>query len=183
MHISFAVALSLVGGLLSAGCHSSPKRVDQRPSESADVTTLIQSTDFDLLAGPVWSGTLTYLDYTSNKSTTIRSTLLVKSISPGVWTWATGYNDEPDANSSSEVRVIEKGAAIQSGDTIERVLSRIYDGDHVEITTEHADIDNKRPATIQRVYDIAPGRFSIRKLVKVEGEGEFFERHVYNWSR
>ena len=183
MRNRFAVALSLVVGLLSAGCHSSRMRVEQRPSDSADVTTLIQSTDFDPLAGPVWSGTLTYLDYTSNKSTTIRSTLLVKSISPGVWTWATGYNDEPDANSSSDVRVIEKGAAIQSGDTVERVVSRVRRGENVTITTQHDSTDNNRPATIQRVYVISPGRFSIRKLVKVEGESEFFERHVYNWSR
>ena len=183
MRNRFAVALSLVVGLLSAGCHSSRMRVEQRPSDSADVTTLIQSTDFDPLAGPVWSGTLTYLDYTSNKSTSIRSTLLVKSISPGVWTWATGYNDEPDANSSSEVRVIEKGAAIQSGDTVERVVSRVRVGESVTITTQHDSTDNNRPATIRREYIVAPGRFTIAKLVRFEGESEFFERHVYNWSR
>lgn len=131
----------------------------------------------------MWSGTLTYLDYTSNKPTTIRSTLVVKSIAPGAWTWATGYNDEPDANSASEVRVIENGAAIQSGDTVERVVSRVRVGEKVTITTQHDGTDDNRPATIRREYIVAPGRFTIAKFVRFEGEGEFFERHVYNWSR
>jgi hypothetical protein len=108
---------------------------------------------------------------------------LVAPAGKGTWSWATGYDDEPHADSASEVRLIEGGQAIQSGDTFERVVSRVRERDRVTFTTEHAGTDDNRPAKIRREYRIGPGEFSIGKLVKFEGSGDFIQRHEYRWTR
>jgi hypothetical protein len=182
MHITgrFVVLVALILPMLSLCACGTKSRERIREQASAPV---VLATDFGRLAGPTWRGTLTYLNYGSNEKSTIRSTLLVANVSEGVWSWATGYDDEPHADSASQVRLINAGAAIQSGDTVEHVLSRVARGDSVEIITRHQGTDDNRQATIQRVYEITPGRFSIVKLVRFEGEAEFFERHAYNWTR
>lgn len=166
-----------------SGCTSSQPVTPTQPPGDTQAGTRLQAADFDRLTGPTWRGALTYLNYGSNELSTIRSTLLVANVSEGVWSWATGYNDEPHADSASEVRLIDSGAAIQSGDTIERVISRTQRGTSTELTTEHQGTDDNRPATIQRVYEISPKQFSIRKLVRFDGEPKFFERHAYTWTR
>lgn len=141
-------------------------------------------TDFDTLVDHRWSGTLTYLDYTSAKNTTIRSTLRVRTVKPasGIWTIAIGYDDEPHADSASELRLIDDGSAIKNGDTVERVISRAQSPQAIEIVTEHAGKDDNKPATIRKTYRIAAKAFSITKRVKLN-EGDFFQRHEYRWTR
>lgn len=143
-----------------------------------------QPTDFDALVDHRWSGTLTYLDYTSAKNTTIRSTLRVRTAKPasGIWSIAIGYDDEPHADAASEFRLIDNGAAIKNGDTTERVISRSQSLDAIEIVTEHLGKDDSKPATIRKTYRIAANAFSITKRVKF-ADGDFFQRHEYRWTR
>lgn len=144
-----------------------------------------QPTDFDALIDHRWTGTLTYLDYTSAKNTTIRSTLRVRTVKPaaGAWTIAIGYDDEPHADSASELRLIDDGTAIKNGDTVERVISRAQSPDAIEIVTEHAGKDDNKPATIRKTYRIAGNVFSITKRVKFASSADFIQRHEYRWTR
>lgn len=141
--------------------------------------------DFDTLVDHRWTGTLTYLDYTSNKHTTIRSTLRVRTDKPssGIWSIAIGYDDEPHANAASELRLIDDGTAINSGDNTERVISRAQSPEALEIVTEHAGTDNTKPATIRKTYRISDKSFSITKRVKFTGSSDFIQRHEYRWTR
>lgn len=179
-HLSGIVTLVIAGALVACSSAPTPKGL---PAYNDAGHARVFNADLDTLIGPTWRGTLTYLNYGSDKLSTIPTSLLVARTGEAAWSWATGYDDEPHADSASEVRLIEGGQAIQSGDTIERVVSRVREGDRLSFMTEHADADDNRPATIRREYRIGPGEFSIRKLVKYEGEGDFFQRHEYRWKR
>ena len=144
----------------------------------------IEADDFNTLlptASP-WSGTLTYLDYTANKPVTIPSTFKLTKAGTG-WNFAIGYDEEPHANSASPLRLVDAGHALQTGDVTERVLSRVTQGDRIVITTESTGEDDRRPATIRKVYTISSRAFSLQKLVKFTGDADFFERHIYRWTR
>lgn len=144
----------------------------------------IEPDDFNVLlpAGAGWTGTLTYLDYTANKPVTIPSTFKLTKADTG-WLFAIGYDDEPHANSASPLRLAEAGEALQNGDTTERVLGRVKQGERVVITTELSGEDDGKPASIRKVYTISSSAFSLHKLVKFAGDADVFERHIYRWTR
>jgi len=162
---------------LIPGCRS--------PASSAPhhASSAVVASDFDVLQGDSWSGTLTYLDYSSGKTTTIRSTLQVTRVAEGSWTFAVGYNDEPHANAADEVRLEQGGLAIRSGDSVEHVVGRTERTGHIEIVTEQPGEDNGTAAVIRRVRTIAPREYSLAKYVCPEGQETFFKRHEYRWAR
>ena len=128
----------------------------------------ITPADVDRLTGAPWKGTLEYLDYTSQKQVTIKSTLAVRRLpaqSDGTtaWSMAIGYTDEPDANSGE--------TAMLSADGTLRVV------------TEQDGPDDNRPARFRFVYLIGPATVSIQKLVRFAPTEAFFERHIYRWGR
>ncbi|MBL0869170.1 MAG: hypothetical protein IBJ18_01175 [Phycisphaerales bacterium] len=180
-----AVSCLLFAAALPACSQLCEKAAASSRDSLVNSTPAVQSTDFDTLVDHRWSGTLTYLDYTSAKNTTIRSTLRVRTAQPasGIWTIAIGYDDEPHANAASELRLIDAGTAIKNGDTTERVISRSQSPDAIEIVTEHAGTDDQRPATIRKTYRIAAKAFSIVKRVKFAGSDDFIQRHEYRWTR
>src|SRR3712207_2926331 len=62
----------------------------------------ISAADLAPVEGEKWVGELTYLDYTSNKKTVIKSNLAVTKKSETAWSFAYEYPDEPKANSTGE---------------------------------------------------------------------------------
>jgi hypothetical protein len=165
------------------------KHTENAPAPRADSLIIPEPaalpSDFDTLVDHRWTGTLTYLDYTSGKNTTIRSTLRVRTDKPssGIWSIAFGYDDEPHANAASELRLIDDGTSIKNGNTVERVLSRAQSLEAIEIVTEHAGTDDNKPATIRKTYRIGAKVFSITKRVKFAGSIDFIQRHEYRWTR
>lgn len=138
--------------------------------------------DLQRLVGKTWRGTLTYLDYTSNKPTTIKSTLAVERIhsGPESWMWYFGYTDEPDHNSGQPISLRNDGRVVED----ERVIARINLPNHgVQITTEYRGNDNDRPSSMLHVYRIHNDEFTLQLLVKPDGTEDFFERHIYRWRR
>lgn len=163
----------------SFGCQSAPK---------------VTSADLDRLTGPQWNGTLSYRDYTTKKNTTIESNLQVVKV-PGLakvgndfadagvapaWEFRFGYPREPKANSTKVVKLSPDGDAI--GDEIVTRRASLPGGT-LRIVTEKRGSDNDKPALFQFHYNIAPTSFTLTKLVKPDGESEFFERNKYQWSR
>lgn len=165
-------SLSLVGGCAGG----------QRATESG-ATTRVLASDVDMLTGAEWGGTLTYLDYTTKRPTTIRSLLKVDRVpgkSPAEWEMRIGYADEPHANNAEVVRLQEEGRVFRDQPVVERRALR--DGS-VRVITEGDARDDNRSARVRYVYVIAPSRCSFQKLVRFDEEGDFFERHVYIWAR
>lgn len=140
--------------------------------------------DFDRLVGPGWSGTLTYRDYSSDARTTIKAALLLARIADDVsaaarWDFRVAYADEPHANSGDTISLSADGRRFRNAIVTER---RLVEDGRVRIVTEEEGRDNDRAARIRLVYLIGARSASIQKLVRYEG-AEYFERHIYEWTR
>jgi len=161
-----------LGGSLLPGCASAPT--------SNDPARLVAN-DLDLLTGTPWVGTLTYLDYTSKKQTTIDSSLIVvrTNDTPPAWEFGVGYAKEPHADSKEDVSLKDGGRRL--GD--EQVVSRTSLPDGVLFITECDGQDDNRAARFRFEHTITPHEYSKRKLVRFVGTTEFFERHIYRWNR
>ena len=138
--------------------------------------------DLQVLTGVQWSGTLTYLDYRSNKKVSIPTNLIVRPNGEDKWSWVFEYRypDEPKANSEEIVTLSKDGKTING----EVVLERISLPDRtVRFVTEKKGEDNNSPAVIRFTYSLSAKTFSIKKEVRYEDENQFFERNEYFWKR
>lgn len=144
--------------------------------------TRVLDSDFDRLSGKPWKGTLTYLDYTSNKQTTIKSSLFVERVksAPSSWKWNVGYTDEPEHNGGETIAITASGTMLDGEKVIER---KELPGHKIRIVTQFIGDDNKKPATNRHVYSIADAECSLQKLVKFKTDKDFFQRHIYRWTR
>jgi hypothetical protein len=148
-------------------------------------SAVVTATDIDRLTGEPWTGTLTYLDYTSHVETTIKSSLLVvrspeQSDDAFAWDMRVGYADEPQANSGATAVLARGGRVFRDGNVLERAV--LSDGT-VRVVTEQDGQDDGRSARLRFVYLLGEKQCSIQKLVRHPPDGAFFERHIYRWSR
>ena len=144
-------------------------------------TPVVMPEDFSLLTGGRWTGTLVYLDYGSNKETSIPSHLTVTK-SPGenlTWIFEYEYPREPKANSKEKVKLTTDGTSIND----EKVVARETLGGVLRLVTERRGKDNDRDALIRYTYLIGQSSFSIKKEVRPDGSSRFFERNRYTWQR
>lgn len=185
--LSFSTAAAVLLAT-HAGCSNTP------PAASpADIPTALPvgdgprvlAADLDRLTGAPWRGTLTYLDYTSKKPTEIRSTLAFTRTTPEPaepsWTMSIGYTDEPHADSGEVVILRQQGRVFREETIIER--AELPDGRGVRFVAEADGQDDRRDARIRHVYTITAHEFTLQKLVRFREDSEFFERHVYRWTR
>ena len=155
---------------------------------------MVRAADLDRLTGPEWNGTLTYRDYTTDKRTSIESTLTVvkvaglaevgndfadAGVTPG-WDFRIGYPREPKMNSSEVIRISPGGDRL--GDEAVTQRQEMSEGT-LRLVTEKRGTDNDNPALFRFVYTITDSVFTITKLVKPDGELDFFERNEYRWKR
>jgi len=142
----------------------------------------VRDGDLRRLSGAQWKGTLSYLDYRSNRKTTIPShvTFTQSAGDPRAWIVAYGYPEEPRANSVDTVTVSADGRSIGDETVVERTM--LPDGT-VRVVTWGMGRDNDRDATFRFTYLIGGSRVSIRKEVMHEGSAEYFERNEYAWTR
>jgi hypothetical protein len=126
-----------------------------------------------------WIGTLTYVDYSTNKSTNIRADLRVTSSATGSWTFEYIYPLEPKANSRAELKLSSDGRFFDG----EEVIARKLVGKVISMTTIKKGKDNGRDATFRRTFSIERDSFSILKGVKIDGTDVYFERNTYRWMR
>lgn len=132
-----------------------------------------------MLVGGRWVGRLTYLDYSSNEKTTIRTALQVEAVKPGkpVWTFSYFYPDEPHANSSSKVKIKANGRRINRETVLSKTLTT--DGTTVIITQR-----KKAKLIFRYTYRISPEVFSIRKEeADTQSPGVFTERNTYYFEK
>lgn len=137
----------------------------------------LEPKDLAVIEGSKWIGTLTYLDYSSNKKTLIKSNLTVSKAAgeKNVWIFDYEYPDEPKANSKDRVILSENGKTLD-GETVSEVTK-------TKIVTLKAGTDNGLTAIFRFTYEFGKDRFSIRKEVKPEGSVDYFERNTYSWTR
>lgn len=134
-----------------------------------------------ILEGSEWVDTLTYLDYSSNKKTSIKSNLKISGLSSNDrgWKFDYIYPEEPKANSSSFVRLNSDGSTING----QKVIEFSKEGSQSKLVTESEGTDSGKKAVFRFTYLYSPKSFSVKKEVKAEGTSEFFERNTYSWTR
>jgi hypothetical protein len=145
-------------------------------------TAKMSSSDLRPLEGIAWTGELSYLEYGSKKSVSIKSNVVVNRDSADKlkWKFAFSYPHEPNANREEIVVLTCDGKAFDGENVTER--KKLKDGTLLIVTSSPGK-DDDRDAIFRHTYTIGRNTFSIRKDVRFVGESEFFERNTYRWSR
>lgn len=142
----------------------------------------VRAKDLQLLVGRQWTGTLNYVDYSTNKKVSIASDLIVTESSGDTLSWVFEYlyPDEPNANSKETVTISEDGKIIDGETVVERTELA---GKVLRIVTEKSGTDNKKRAMFRYTYSVSVRAFSVRKEVQYDETTDFFERNQYFWRR
>lgn len=142
----------------------------------------INQKDLQRITGAQWKGTLSYLDYRSNKKVSIPSNLTVTRSAADKLSWIFEYQypDEPKANSTDTVTISKDGRVIDGETVIERTS---LTGGTIRIVTEKKGTDNDKSALFHYTYLISAHSFSIKKEVRYDGATEFIERNQFDWKR
>ncbi len=152
-------------------------------AQSATANSLedsITPNDLEVVKGE-WTGTLTYLDYTSNQPFTMPADLLVeegKNQFQLILNYR--YPKEPHANSKGKFQITEDGTRINKNEVIS-IERREKDG--LIVQTEYSGKDDNKKATIRNVYIIGEEQFVIRKEVKFKDSSEWLKRNEYRFER
>jgi hypothetical protein len=142
----------------------------------------VSTEDLRSLTGARWTGTLTYLDYRSNKKVSIPSNLTVTQAAGDETSWVFEYEypDEPKANGKQTLKIEEGGAVFDGEKVVERTG---LDGGGFRLVTVKRGRDNDKDALFRFTYTLDRSTFNIKKEVRPEGATEFFERNEYSWKR
>jgi hypothetical protein len=138
--------------------------------------------DLKRLTGEKWIGQLTYLDYSSNKKTSIKANLQVsRSASDNqVWYFKNEYPLEPKANSIDTLIISVDGKMLDDEKVIERTR---VNKTAVRIITRKNSVDNGKEKIFRYTYNISDKTFSIKKEEKNKNDVAFIERNVYEFKR
>ncbi|MFY7788951.1 MAG: hypothetical protein ACOVQA_13875 [Thermoflexibacteraceae bacterium] len=152
------------------------------PSVCLFAQTSIQPKDIAPLIGK-WEGSLTYLDYTSQKPYTMpanihfevandKNKLICKNI----------YPDEPKANSTDTLVLSNDGKQLDKKPIKSKKV--LADG-AIEIITEYLgkDGNEQKSALIRLTYTFNDKYFSKRKDIRFVGQTAWIQRHEYKYKR
>ena len=128
-----------------------------------------------------WTGTLTYIDYSSNKPYTMPANLTVKQgNSERQFLLFNTYPNEPKANSKGKVMISKNGNQLDNKEVISK--QKLANG-HLEIITEYTGQDNRKQALIRVTYILGEKLFVIRKDVQFEQSDDWIKRNEYRYTR
>ncbi len=142
----------------------------------------VSSKDFKRLVG-CWQGSLTYLDYSSNKPFSMPANIVVKEFKKGEpIVCAITYPKEPSANALDTIVISGNGRTLND----EAVKSkRTLGKDSLEIITELNGIDGNddKAAIIRHTYLIGKNTYSLKKEVQFAGQPAWVLRNEYKFVR
>ena len=142
----------------------------------------ITQNELELFAGK-WKGSLTYLDYTSQKPYSMPADVIISYL-PGskMLLFAHSYPKEPAANNVDTVMISMDGSMIGKAKIISKIL--LSDGT-LQIITESAGFDgnDNQPATIRHTYSVGKNLYQKKKEVRFEGKSEWIERNRSGYTR
>ena len=140
----------------------------------------ITSEDLKLALGN-WEGSITYLDYQSNKPYTMPANLLVKEgKNENSLLLDNSYPNEPKANNSDKIRIAKNGLLLNKNEVTSR--EELENGG-IQIQTEHEAKDDGRKARIRYTYSIGSNVFTIRKDVQFEKLADWIKRSEFTYTR
>ena len=149
-------------------------------SNSIRTEYTVSPEDIEIILGD-WTGSLTYIDYSSNEPYTMPADVNVKQdINKNKLTLHFKYPNEPKANSKGQISISKKGDKINKEIVVSK---RELSNERLEIITEYNGKDNKKKAQIRNKYILGSKEFVIRKEVKFENSNEWIMRNEYSFER
>lgn len=140
----------------------------------------VTSADLEPLLGE-WKGTLTYVDYSSNKPYTMPAYLTAsQGKSENQVSLMYRYPNEPKANSKGKIKISDQGKKLNNESVISREV--LADGS-VQITTSYNGKDNNKEAIMKGVYILGKTICVIRKEVKYVNSDKWLKRNEYSFQR
>ena len=142
--------------------------------------TKVTSEDLKLAIGN-WEGSITYLDYQSNKTYTMPANLLIKEgNNENTLILNNNYPNEPKANNSDKIKITKNGLLLNKNEVISK--EELKNGG-IQIKTEHEAKDDGRKARIRYTYSIGNTIFIIRKEVQFEELADWIKRSEFTYTR
>ncbi|OIQ30850.1 MAG: hypothetical protein BM564_01165 [Bacteroidetes bacterium MedPE-SWsnd-G2] len=149
-------------------------------SNSVITDKTVSPKDTETILGD-WTGSLTYIDYSSNKPYTMPADVTVKQgKNKNKLSLNFKYPNEPNANSQGQILISKKGDKINNEIVVSK---RVLSNNQLEITTEYIGKDNNKKAVIRNTYILGSKQFVIRKNVKFENSNEWIMRNEYSFDR
>lgn len=171
-----AIVVTLICALLSA---CAGVGVDT-PNPGAGNTMKVTMDDLNRLQGDNWEGSLSYLNYGSDKRSTIPVKLAIKVLDENTLQYAIKYPEEEQYNAKERLKLSSDGTHIDGY----RITNREQTAEGtLVLTTEGKGRDDNRPAQIQMVYLVAADQFSIRKNVRFTSDEAYLNRNEYSFLR
>lgn len=172
--------------LILGGACSDPALIDKKqpiegsPNVIEAPLVTVSANDFMPLIGDDWEGALTYLNYGSDKRSTIPVRLTVLPFAGNLVPYAIQYPGEEDANVDDSFTISNDGSKVDGQSVISRQASP--DGT-VEIITQVRGQDDNRSADIKTIYSISDRLFKMRKMVRFDGQDDWIERNEFILKR
>lgn len=138
--------------------------------------------DFKNLAG-CWKGSLTYLDYTSNKPFSMPANIVVTDFkNSNIIVYTISYPEEPKANSTDSLFISADGRLLNNEPVVRK---RKNDMGELEIATEVNSVDgnDSKPCIIRHTYTLGKNTYSIKKEVLFVGQEKWILRNEYRFTR
>jgi len=130
-----------------------------------------------------WNGSLTYLDYSSNKPVTIPANISINKIDNNSHAFqiVMQYPDEPKANSTDTFAVTANGQELDGY----AILSNSYkNGKRIIVAIKKGiDGNDNKPAMLKKTYTIEANFFSIEKAVQFDGTTDWIQRNKYQFTK
>jgi hypothetical protein len=142
----------------------------------------ITSKEFKNLIG-CWKGSLTYLDYTTNKPFSMPANIIVKDFTrSNIIVCSLIYPKEPSANSLDTISISKDGRLLNN-EAIK--TKRKLNEESFEIVTEITGIDgnDNKAAIIRHTYILGKNTYSVKKDVQFIGQTQWIVRNEYKFIR
>jgi hypothetical protein len=140
----------------------------------------ITSEDLNVVIGN-WEGSITYLDYQTNKPFTMPANLIVtQGKSENILFLKNIYPNEPKANRSDKIKISKNGMLLNKNAVISR---KELENGHIQIKTEHEAKDENKKALLRYTYIMGDNFFLIRKEVQFEDAGDWLKRSEFSYHR
>ncbi|MBK8521351.1 MAG: DoxX family protein [Ferruginibacter sp.] len=137
--------------------------------------------DFKPLEGN-WKGTLTYKDYSSNKSQTIEALTVIKIRNKNSFVISIDFPNEPGRGGKDKYIIAKNGMTINKKKVIERTSQP--DGSlKIVLEEKGEDGNDHKPATFHHIFLIEGDKLTLTKMVNFDAESNFFQRNQYVFSR
>lgn len=148
---------------------------------SQNSATPLLETDFQKVVGS-WQGTLTYLDYSSNKTVRIPANVDIQQQGRKPrFIFTNSFPKEPHVRWSDTLLLAGNGSTISD----ERVISREVQLDgttHIQTECKGVDGNDNKPALFRFTYILGHDSYAKRKEVQFTGTKEWIERHEYRYT-